>query len=91
MEDPIAIREALPGDAGALSLLARQTYTAALDHPLLKDAAEVYLDVWEHNPGAQRFYRRYGFEVITTRRFEVASGAPTSLDLVMVRRQLLDA
>ena len=59
---------------------------AALRHPRLQDAANIYLDVWEHNPGAQRFYRRYGFEVIGTRRFEVESGAETSLDLVMVRR-----
>lgn len=58
---------------------------AALRHPLLKGAANIYLDVWEHNHAAQRFYRRYGFEVISTRYFEVASGAPTSLDLVMVR------
>lgn len=59
---------------------------AALRHPRLKTAACIYLDVWEHNPGAQRFYQRYGFEVIGTRTFEVESGAPTSLDLVMVRR-----
>jgi ribosomal protein S18 acetylase RimI-like enzyme len=59
---------------------------AALRHPRLKGAGNIYLDVWEHNPGAQRFYRRYGFEVIGTRRFEVESGAPTGLDLVMVRR-----
>lgn len=59
---------------------------AALRHPLLREAANVYLDVWEHNHGAQRFYRRYGFEVIGARAFEVASGAETGRDLVMVRR-----
>lgn len=61
---------------------------AALCHPRLKDAANIYLDVWEYNDGAQRFYKRYGFEVIGTRTFEVASGAATDLDLVMVRRSL---
>jgi ribosomal protein S18 acetylase RimI-like enzyme len=43
----------------------------------------VFLDVWEHNPGAIRFYQRFGFEVVTRLKFEVASGAETSDDLVM--------
>jgi ribosomal protein S18 acetylase RimI-like enzyme len=59
---------------------------AALRHPRLHEAASISLDVWEYNHGAQRFYRRYGFEVIGTRTFAVASGAATSLDFVMVRR-----
>jgi ribosomal protein S18 acetylase RimI-like enzyme len=59
---------------------------AALSHPRLKEAANIYLDVWIHNEGAQRLYKRYGFEVIGARAFEVASGAPTDPDLVMVRR-----
>lgn len=52
----------------------------------LSGAGDIYLDVWEHNHGAQRLYRRFGFEVVGTRTFEVASGAETSLDLIMVRR-----
>ena len=59
---------------------------AALAHPQMQAAPAVYLDVWEHNHGAQRFYVRHGFEVIGTRRFEVESDAETSLDLIMVRR-----
>jgi diamine N-acetyltransferase len=59
---------------------------AALAHPQMQTAPAVYLDVWEHNRGAQRFYARYGFEVVGTRRFEVESGGETSLDLIMVRR-----
>ena len=58
---------------------------AALAHPQLRHAPAIYLDVWEHNQGAQRFYRRHGFEVIGTRQFEVESGAETSLDLIMAR------
>ena len=61
---------------------------AALAHPQLRHAPSIYLDVWEHNHGAQRFYRRHGFEVIGTRQFEVASGAETSLDLIMARGAL---
>jgi len=60
---------------------------AALAHPHMQRAPNVILDVWEFNHGAQRFYRRYGFEVVGARPFEVASDEPTSLDLVMVRRQ----
>ena len=59
---------------------------AALSHPGLNRAPSIFLDVWEHNHGAQRFYRRYGFEAIGTRTFEVESGTAASLDLVMVRR-----
>ena len=66
--------------------IGRRLMDAAFDHPHLKGARSVYLEVWERNHGAQRFYRRYGFEVIGARRFEVASGAPTDLDLIMVRR-----
>ena len=53
----------------------------------MKGIGDIYLDVWEHNAGAQRLYRRFGFEMIGTRAFEVASGAETSLDLIMVRRR----
>ena len=50
------------------------------------EQAAIVLDVWEHNPAAQRFYARYGFEVVGARAFVVASGAETSRDLIMVRR-----
>ncbi len=59
---------------------------AALAHPQFQRAPAIYLDVWEHNHGAQRFYRRHGFAVVGTRKFAVASGAETSLDLIMARR-----
>ena len=63
---------------------------AALRHPRLSGAAGIYLDVWEHNHAAQRFYRRFGFDVIGTRPFEVESGAATSHDFVMERRATPD-
>ena len=59
---------------------------AALNHLSLKNAEQTLLDVWEQNAGAQRFYARYGFEVIGKREFVVESGAETSFDLIMVRR-----
>jgi RimJ/RimL family protein N-acetyltransferase len=60
---------------------------AALEQPCLRDAASVSLDVWRENLGAQRFYGRFGFEVTGERRFQVASGAETTPDLVMTRRR----
>jgi diamine N-acetyltransferase len=61
---------------------------AALDHPTIRAASRIFLDVWEHNPGAQRFYARHGFKVIGRRQFVVESGAETSDDLLMVRDRL---
>jgi len=60
---------------------------AALAHPDMQRAERIYLDVWEHNPGAQRFYARYGFETIGAHAFSVESGAETGLDRIMVRRR----
>ena len=59
--------------------------TAALAAPEVVEARRLYLDVSEHNQGAVRFYRRFGFEIVGTRRFEIRSGAETSADFVMVR------
>ena len=59
---------------------------SALRHPTMKNAPTIFLDVWEKNPGAQRFYQRFGFEATGVRSFEVASGAETSLDVIMARR-----
>lgn len=58
---------------------------AALAHPLLKRAEYIYLDVWERNNGAQRLYKRYGFEVIGQRRFILPSGLEGDFDYIMVR------
>jgi ribosomal protein S18 acetylase RimI-like enzyme len=57
---------------------------AALDQMRQENVTRVLLDVWEHNPAAIRFYQRFGFEVVGRHKFEVASGAETSDDLVMV-------
>jgi ribosomal protein S18 acetylase RimI-like enzyme len=60
---------------------------AALAHPHMTAARTVLLDVWERNLGAIRLYERFGFTVVGTRRFTVASGAPADLDLIMARVQ----
>lgn len=63
-----------------------QLMDAALAQMDAQGIETIYLDVWEHNPGAIRFYQRYGFVVIGERHFAVASDAETSIDLIMVRR-----
>jgi len=62
-----------------------QLMEAALACPVLCAALRIQLDVWEHNHGAIRFYERFGFVVVGEQKFTVASGAETSLDLIMVR------
>ena len=57
---------------------------AALKQMEQQKVKRIYLDVWEQNPGAIRFYHRCGFRVIQKRDFVVASGAQTSQDLIMV-------
>jgi ribosomal protein S18 acetylase RimI-like enzyme len=39
--------------------------------------------VWEHNPRAQRFYRKQGFETVGTHRFVLGTDVQT--DEVMTR------
>ena len=60
-----------------------QLMNAALEHSHMQNAPRIFLDVWEHNHGAQRFYKRYGFQIVGERKFEVASGEETSADLIM--------
>jgi len=64
----------------------RRLMDAALADMRRRGATNVYLDVWEHNDGAIRFYRRYGFEIVGAHRIPVESGAKTDRDLIMVRR-----
>jgi GNAT superfamily N-acetyltransferase len=59
--------------------------SAALTHPAMDGVQRLYLDVWEKNSDAIRLYERFGFRVVGSRRFEVASGEETNLDLIMMR------
>jgi diamine N-acetyltransferase len=58
---------------------------AAIDTAERAGARRIFLDVWERNAGARRFYERFGFEVVGMRAFVVESGAETDPDLIMVR------
>lgn len=67
--------------------IGQQLLDAALAHPCLKEARNVFLDVWDRNDGARRLYERYEFAVVGAHTFAVASGAAATRDLIMVRRQ----
>ena len=53
---------------------------AALAHSRLRNAENIYLDVWEKNEGARRLYKSYGFE---------ETGTVVDGDIIMVRRKLI--
>lgn len=60
---------------------------AALALESVRAAGRVFLDVWEHNAGAQKLYRSYGFRVIAQRRFVSPGGTPGDVDYQMCRDQ----
>ncbi|MGH6933003.1 MAG: GNAT family N-acetyltransferase [Dongiaceae bacterium] len=71
--------------------IGRRLMAAALDHPSLRLAERIYIDVWERNPGAKRLYERFDFKVVGARELAVESGARADLDLIMVRHARLPA
>lgn len=48
------------------------------------EAPRIYLDVWEKNHGAIRFYEKFGFKRIGERRLMLASGPAEDADVIMV-------
>lgn len=64
--------------------IGRRLMEQALARPELRHADAIFLDVWEENAAAQRFYRRFGFRPVGKRAFRVASGEVTGHDLILV-------
>lgn len=64
--------------------IGRRLMEQALGRPELRQAEAIYLDVWEENEAAQRFYSRFGFRPVGKRAFRVASGEVTGHDLIML-------
>jgi ribosomal protein S18 acetylase RimI-like enzyme len=91
----IAVPEAFPKDQELRRVyvqaefqnrgIGQRLLDAALDHPKLRAAANIYLDVWEQNLGARRLYERYGFAIIGAHGLATASGTAADRDLIMVR------
>jgi diamine N-acetyltransferase len=56
---------------------------ACLDEAQERGCDRLWLDVWEHNPRAQAFYRKWGFELMGTQEFRL--GEELQTDWIMER------
>lgn len=63
--------------------IAKQLMQAVLDEAKTARATTVWLGVWERNPRAIAFYRKFGFEDVGTHEFRL--GADLQTDRIMVR------
>ena len=54
--------------------LGRRLVSAALRHPRMASSPCVYLQVWERNEGAVRFYERFGFRTVGRTSFTIGEG-----------------
>ena len=63
---------------------AHQLMKEVVEHAASDNHDAVWLGVWEHNPRAIAFYRKWGFEIVGTKAFVVGKDAQT--DYVMARR-----
>lgn len=55
----------------------------ALEFFALKKAASIYISVWSENTNAQKFYRKFGFDVVGHYHFMVGEHADDELILQM--------
>jgi len=62
----------------------RALMDAAFRHPRLREARNVYIDVWPQNERALALYRKYGFETVGECPV-VVGGEPAGRDLVLMR------
>jgi ribosomal protein S18 acetylase RimI-like enzyme len=63
--------------------LAHDLMTAAIERTEQRGADQVWLGVWEHNPRAIAFYRKWGFSEVGDHIFPL--GTDPQRDIVMVR------
>jgi diamine N-acetyltransferase len=54
-----------------------------LEHVAVKNADQIWLGVWEHNPKAQRFYQKMGFLEVGEHVFQL--GSDPQRDLILSR------
>lgn len=62
----------------------RQLMELAIDYARKLKVDWIWLGVWEHNPRAQRFYAKWGFEKFSTHVFQMGDDAQT--DWLMKKR-----
>lgn len=64
--------------------LARRLMDGVLGAARARGAGTLWLGVWEHNPRAQAFYRKFGFTDVGSQGFRL--GRERQIDRVMARR-----
>lgn len=64
--------------------IANALMTALLEHVATKNADQIWLGVWEHNPKAQRFYQKMGFLEVGDHVFQL--GNDPQRDLILSRK-----
>jgi ribosomal protein S18 acetylase RimI-like enzyme len=90
-EAPACVSAKNPGEIQRLYVLGRwhgkgvaqALMDACIDRMRRRESDAVWLGVWEHNPRAIAFYRKYGFAEVGDHIFAV--GADPQRDIVMVR------
>jgi ribosomal protein S18 acetylase RimI-like enzyme len=55
--------------------LAHTMMQSCLDHAKQSSHRTIYLGVWEHNPRAIAFYRKWGFEIVGSHIFQMGDEA----------------
>ncbi len=55
-----------------------------LEHVAIKNADQIWLGVWEHNPKARRFYQKMGFLEVGDHVFQL--GSDPQRDLILSRK-----
>lgn len=63
--------------------VAAQLMAASIDHARALGRRTIWLGVWQHNPRALAFYRKWNFREVGEHRFEF--GTDTQSDIVMQR------
>ena len=69
--------------------LAQALMRATLDAAIVSGARTLWLGVWEHNPRAIAFYRKFGFVEVGMHDFML--GRDRQTDLIMARPVMTDA
>ncbi len=64
--------------------IAQTMMKTLLEHVASKNADQIWLGVWEHNPRAQRFYQKMGFLEVGDHVFQL--GSDPQRDLILSRK-----
>jgi ribosomal protein S18 acetylase RimI-like enzyme len=67
--------------------MANQLLNACEEHALLSGKEWIWLGVWEHNPKAQQFYRKHGYEKFSEHKFMVGQDEQTDW---LMRKKLIN-